>query len=63
MQQVALELGIGRNIVEPFVVAEPVERAEQIAEGVAELAIPLRQTVEDLLRVRDVGAKLDRRDP
>ena len=63
MQHVALELGIGRDVVEPLVLAEPLKRAEQIAERVAKLAILVGDSGQDFLPDPVVLGEIDRQRP
>ena len=63
MEHVALQLRIAGDIVQPLLVAEPVERAEQIAEGVAQLAILVGDAGEDLLADAVVLGEVDRQRP
>ena len=62
VEHVTLQLRYRRHI-DPFLLAEPVERPEQIAESVAQLAILVADAGEDLLADPMVLGEIDRQGP
>ncbi len=62
-QHIAFELGHRRDVGDAFFVVEPVERAEQVAEGIAKLAILVGDPGEDFLADAVILGEIDAERP